>query len=731
MSHKEHIKELAALRNISNEYLDFCGEKKQVPTNNIELILQAMGYDINDNYRLGEHIEQLKVQKWRNLLEPVIILNPLRKQVIQLCVKSDDLSQSGCWVFVSEQGEQSFKKTFKAQKLYQCNEIQIDHIKFVCLELPIPQDLPLGYHKITVSMGTEKATASLIITPATSYQSDNIKNGKKVWGSAIQLYTLRSDRNWGMGDFTDLAQLLTDMAGQGAHVIGLNPLHALYPISPEHASPYSPSNRNFLNPLYIDIENVAEFKDAKELQAKISGQDFKNKLEELRRSDGVDYTSVSFHKYSALKQLYLCFQEKHSGKNTKREKAFKAFLNLQGKPLYEHALFEALLEYFKAKDINAWGWPTWPEAYQDHTSQVVQQFAAENENSITYYLYLQFLADEQLIEIDRLSKTLNMEIGLYRDLAVGPDRGGSETWTNREKFCLSASVGAPPDDLCAEGQNWSLPPIDPYKMKQEKYQSFIHLLRNNMRACGALRIDHAMAMLRLWWCPPDKTAAYGAYVYYDLLDMLGILNLESQRNACMVIAEDLGTVPPEVIEYFPKANLFSNKVFYFEIDPENCTAPDRYAPKALAMISNHDLPTIKAFWHKNDLELRLRLEKFETYSDYENACEARDRNKKIILKALKEHGFFASDIGEKSHKFPAMSQSLNFAIHAYLASSSSQIITIQLEDFMLIDKPVNIPGTHKEYPNWRRKLTESSRILFARPEIKKFCQQLNNLRNQD
>lgn len=729
MAQWELATKIAHLRNISSRFIDYRGNEVDVPPDNIALILQAMGYDLNDHDRLAQDAFNLDTHQWTRLLEPVYVLNPMRDWTLSIYLPEPDTHQDGQWRFTGEYGETQRQGDFRADALTEIGEYWLDGTRYVRLQLPMPTDFPLGYHTVTVQIGQHQGTAPLIVTPETSFQPTPMARGDRIWGTAIQLYTLRSDRNWGMGDFTDLAELIRLMAAEGADVIGLNPIHALYPVSPEHASPYSPSNRSYVNVLYVDVEAVAEFEQADALKGRIETAEFKALLQRLRTSSDVDYTGVSAAKYDAFRALYAVFREQHLGQGTERDLAFQAFVDNQGEPLRQHATFEALLAYFKAKDINAWGWPTWPEAYQDHHSEAVRAFAQSHADEITYYQYLQFIADEQLQAVNRLAHELGMKIGLYRDLAVGADRGGAEIWTNRESFCLDAAVGAPPDALGPKGQNWGLPPLDPIKLKHQGYQTFITLLRNNMRACGALRIDHAMALLRLWWCPPGETAAKGAYVYYDLFDLLGILNLESQRNHCMVIAEDLGTVPPEVVETFPRAELYSNKVFYFEMGENGCTPPEDYAEKALAIVCNHDMPTVHAFWAMSDLDLRWELGMFANEDDYKNERKSRSRAKQAIIDALSAYDRLPEGLPDRAEEIPEMTSSLSFAIHHHLGSCRSQIVAVQLEDLMLINKPVNIPGTSDEYPNWRRKLTLSSRELFEMPDIRTFCYNMNTVRH--
>jgi 4-alpha-glucanotransferase len=730
MANQELVSKIAHLRNVSNQFLDFQGRETNVPFENIERIVSAMGYDLNNDDQLAQDAWELDTHQWFKLLEPVTVLSPHRDYWgVSVYVSDHDLHQLLEWSITTESG-QVLSGRVELSSLTQTGDYRMpDGIQYVRRLLNLPNDLPLGYHQLSVVVGDKNAESPLVVTPKTSFHNDAMCQGDKVWGSAIQLYTLRSERNWGMGDFTDLAELIRHLADQGAGFVGLNPIHALYPISPDHCSPYSPSNRSFLNVLYVDVESVPEFQESAALKRKVTTEAFSAKVSHLRSVGYVEYSGVSALKFECFKVLYSVFKKKHLGKGTKRDKAFQSFVEEQGEPLKLQALFDALLTHFKEQDINAWGWPAWPEAYQDYRSDAVARFAQENRDEVNYWMYLQFIADEQLQQVAKLSDDLGMKVGLYRDLAVGADRGGAEVWSNSEAFCLDASVGAPPDALGPNGQNWGLPPMDPVEMKREGYQTFITLLRNNMRACNALRIDHALGLLRLWWCPPGKGAAYGAYIYNDLFDLLGILALESQRNECMVIAEDLGTVPEEVRTYFPKVELYSNKIFYFEIDHTGCLPPQDYAPKALAVVCNHDIPTVKAYWTASDLDLRWQLNMFGSKQDFDNEKAAREWAKGQILNALDQQGLLPKGYSvEQAVSESGMSFELSQAIHQYLASSRSQMVGVQLDDMLLIEEPVNVPGTSSEYPNWRRKLTENTDSLFARKGVRQLCTRLNKAR---
>ena len=729
MANPELVDKLAYLRNVSSTFVDYRGVTTQVAQSNVTRILAAMGYDPENTERLQQLAEKLDQSQWMLRLEPIVVVNPLRSLDVNLYMSRSECTGSGYWRIDFEQDQPALEGRFDPNELEQTGDYWIGDTCHVRRTLPLPDDLVTGYHRLTVTLAERTDETALIITPPTSFQPEAMARGDRIWGTAIQLYTLRSSENWGMGDVGDLARLVDQLADQGADVIGLNPVHALYPINPEHASPYSPSNRSFINPLYTAIEDVPEFARALALKVEVAGPAFQAELQRLREQPEVDYNGVCAIKYRAMSALYDVFKRQHLGQDTGRDRAFMAFVAQQGEPLREHATFEALLAHFNKQDSAAWGWPCWPDAFQDHHSQAVRDFAAGHYDDITYFQYLQFIVDEQLQAIDRQARARGMRIGLYRDLAVGADRGGAEVWGNRESFCLNAAVGAPPDALGPNGQNWGLPPFDPIKLKSDGYRSFITLLRNNMRACGALRIDHAMSLLRLWWCPPGESAAFGAYVYYDLYDLLGILNLESQRNQCMVIAEDLGTVPDEVVDIFPRAELYSNKVFYFEMSDGVCTEPDDYAQKALAIVCNHDMPTVHAFWAMSDLDLRKQLGMFATDVDFQGERNARNVAKQAILDALAKYQRLPAGISGEADNVPEMTLPLCLAIHEHLASCGSQIVAIQLEDLMLINSPVNIPGTSDEYPNWRRKLTCESADLFSGSEIGAFLQNLNAVRS--
>ncbi|MCI0441565.1 MAG: 4-alpha-glucanotransferase, partial [Chloroflexi bacterium] len=364
--------------------------------------------------------------------------------------------------------------------------------------------------------------------------------------------------------------------------VGLNPLCALFPHNPVHTSPYSPSSRLFLNVLYLDVEAIADFAECQAARALVAKPEFQARLRALRAAELVDYEQVAAVKFEALELLYRHFRDYHLSRGTERGQAFRTFQDERGEPLHKHTLCEALQEHFQREDSSTWGWPVWPEAYRDPDAEAVAAFCAAHQERVEFYQYLQWQADLQLGAAGLRSLELGLGVGTYLDLAVGVDRGGAEVWANQRFYSLEARIGAPPDLWNPMGQDWGLPPLVPERLREAAYAPIIAILRAHMQHAGALRLDHVMGLMRLFWVPPGQTARAGTYVSYPLQDLLAIVALESQRNQCLVIGEDLGTVPDEVREAMREYGVLSYRVLYFEKEADgNFIAPANYPRQVL------------------------------------------------------------------------------------------------------------------------------------------------------
>ncbi len=528
----------------------------------------------------------------------------------------------------------------------------------------------------------------------------------------------------GIGDFGDLRAMLPEIARRGGSFIGLNPIHALYPANPESASPYSPSSRRWLNVIYIDVNAVEDFQRSEEAQAWWQSPATQQALQAARETDDVDYTAVTTLKMTALRMAWKQFSRREDEQMT----AFREFVLREGESLYWQAAFDALHAWQVQQDPLRWGWPAWPKAFQDIDSPEVKAFCVEHEDDVSFYLWLQWLAWSQFAACWETSQRDGMPIGLYRDLAVGVAEGGSETWCDRELYCLKASVGAPPDILGPLGQNWGLPPIDPHIIAARAYEPFIDLLRANMQNCGALRIDHVMSVLRLWWIPYGETADHGAYVQYPVDDLLSLLALESQRHRCMVIGEDLGTVPVEIVSKLRNSGVYSYKVLYFESDAEKTfRAPALYPEQSMAVATTHDLPTLRGYWESGDLTLGKALGLYPDEVVLRGLYQDRELAKQGLLDALHKYGCLPKRAGHKA-SLMSMTGILNRGMQRYIADSNSALLGLQPEDWLEMATPVNIPGTSTEYPNWRRKLSVTLEQMFADERVNKLIKDLDKRR---
>lgn len=493
----------------------------------------------------------------------------------------------------------------------------------------LPREISIGYHELEV----DNLRTKIIVCPNKAYLPD----GKKRSGLSVQLYSLHSKESEGMGDFSDLKSLANWISTQRGSFVGLNPLHALFPHDTLGYSPYSPSSRRALNPLYIRTSEI----DGKIGKPETSG-------------DLIDYGSIAKWKFERLDE---CFSE----------------LQRQG-----GEELQRFNEFCKSVD--------------EHTKNFAKH-SAFHSGSERFHLYCQWIARKQL---SKVADDSSLSLGLYLDLAVGVNPNGAEVWEDPELFAVQASSGAPPDLLNVQGQVWGLAPYIPWELEKRAYQPFIETLRFNMQYAGALRIDHIMALQRLFWVPSGMTGQDGIYIKYPLRDLMGIVALESVRNECIVVGEDLGTVPDEIREEMRKGDILSYKVLYFMKHYNGDGSfinPEEYPEKALVTASTHDLPTIRGFLESRDLEVRKPLGLFSESCTYDGETAGRKVDVENLIKKLLQYGYHDGD--------------LNLSIQRFLSRTPCLLRAIQIEDLLSELDQANLPGTVAEHPNWRRKLSRS------------------------
>lgn len=541
----------------------------------------------------------------------------------------------------------------------------------------------------------------------------------RVWGLTCQLYGLRSSRNLGMGDFDDLGRLAEVGGAAGASFLGVNPLHALFLAEARRISPYSPSTRRFLNPLYIAVDQLA------------GGEMAINALREEdpsaflgRDGDLVDYVAVASLKLRLLRRLFAV-------RPSALSEALEKFRLQNGDSLRSFALFEAISAH-QVKEGGHAGWHGWPGDMHNRQAEAVMRFEAEHEEDIRFHEWLQFVADQQLGAAQARAKAAGMRIGLYLDFAVGVAPDGADTWADPHLTVRDARVGSPPDLFNSEGQDWGLAPMSPEVLAARNYQPLGDAYRALMKHAGAIRIDHAMGLARLWWIPASGKAGGGGYVSYPLGAMIDTVANASEASRCIVIGEDLGTVPEGFSPAMEAANMLSYRVVYFGVSKDGqFIAPEQYPKLSLACISTHDMATLAGWWTGSDIKLRAETGR-QTQDSTDRDLSHRGRDRRALLEALdRDHILPTEHSGMLSgtREMPvALSMELAVAIHRFGARTQSLLFAMQLEDAILSVRQPNLPGTTDEYPNWRIRSDVMIEALATDPRFQTLTQAMREER---
>ena len=713
------LDQLARRRGIGDAYYDYRGELRAFSAATKTAILAAMGCNVTDAAAVAHELDELEAERWRSRVPVVSVLRPGRAGVI-VVVPAHALGEALEWhVATVPAGERHGRAV--TGDLAEVERRDMDGRVLTRRWLPLPENLPLGEHSLQVCTAGACDEGTLVVAPARCHEPEVLATGGRLWGLAVQLYTLRSPANWGTGDFADLRTVVRHCASHGAAFIGLNPLHALFPANPGHFSPYSPSTRHFLNVFYIAVPDVPGYADCAAARAIVEAPAFAAELERLRAVPQVDYAGVANAKLPVLRALYEHFRREHLDRGTAAAHAFRDYQHHRGEPLRRHALHDAIDASLRRQDPGRyWGWPVWPEELRDPEDEKVREFERQQRAEVDFHAWLQWTADVQLAGAQRLARELGMPIGLYGDFAVGVNPAGSETWSDQRVYRMGAGVGAPPDPLALKGQDWGIPPQDPHALFAARYEPFRNLIAANMRHFGALRLDHVMALFRQWWVPVGLGSTDGGYVHYPLDDLMAVLALESALHRCLVVGEDLGTVPDEMRHAMAEFAVYSYKVLLFEKHADGrFRRPEEYVRRAIATVTTHDLPTLRGYWAGRDLELRDRLQLFPGEEIRRYVYDERVRDRAQLLAALDSVGLRPAP-GAASES--GYSEAVAHDVQLYLARSSAALVVLQIEDLIGMSDPVNVPGTSDEHANWQRKVTmsidealgsEAARRLFA------------------
>jgi 4-alpha-glucanotransferase len=713
------IERLARARGIGDAYHSYQGELKHFTIETKAAILRAMHCRLDDAAALLAQIEESEAAHPSGLLEDVAVLRA-GTRTVRINTPAIEQNARLTWRVRLEEGGELSGDTH-AWTLPERGAYEKGGRWFMLRDLELPS-LPLGYHRLSIELEfAGQESCALIVAPEKCHRPEPLSQGRRLWAVAIQLYALRSENNWGIGDFGDLAQVLELAATARADFVGISPVHALFPSDPTLCSPYSASSRHALNVLLIDVAAVPEVHQAAGARALMAQKVFKARLAQVRAAAHVDYASVAHLKLPVLRAAYEHFRDQEVRKESPRAREFGRFRAERGEPLRLHALFDAIDAWQRQRHGTGSGWHQWPEAYREPRSAAVESFAREHPDEVDFYAWLQWLAADQLGRVRARARDLGLSIGLYGDYAVGVNASGSETWSDQRLYCMGAAIGAPPDPLGVAGQEWGIPPQDPRELRRTAYAPFAALLRASMRHCGALRLDHVMALFRQWWVPRGMKSVDGGYVHYPLEHLLAVVALESQRNHCLVVGEDLGVVPDEIRRALPEFGVYHYKVVMFEQRDGEFVAPSRYVPHSLATVTTHDLPTLRGWWTGHDIDLWERLGFYADASVGDRVRTQRSEERQRLLRALRREGLWPEDhsveTSDATPPAPPFSAELARAIHLYLARSAAALVTVQLEDMIGMLDPVNIPGTSREYSNWTRRMTASATEIFAREDV--------------
>ncbi|WP_338074822.1 4-alpha-glucanotransferase [Kineococcus vitellinus] len=669
------LTDLAAACGVATTFTDWQGETTTVPRGTVEAVLTAMGLDVSTPAAVEASLAEVRLRAWRRVLPPVVVTREGRPHHVPVHVPHGDPVE----VVVELEGGDGWAPLRQVDRWV--DPVRVDGRLTGRATFEVPDDLPLGWHVLRARTPAGEAECPVVVTPDVLELPPALQSGRS-WGYQAQLYSVRSSRSWGVGDLADLAELSALAAEQGAGWLLVNPLAAAQPVPPMEPSPYLPTTRRFVNPLYLRVEDVREV-------AYLPAADrarLERLAERVRPADTdpgeIDRDAAWAAKREALEIVHA------AGRTPAREAAFRRYAAAEEPGLTGFAAWCALAERH--------GLPTadWPEQVRDLEAARAAGVLDELAGRIDFHRWLQWQCDEQLREAQDAATAPGTGPGIVHDLAVGVHPDGADVWSLGDALAHGVTVGAPPDAFNQQGQDWSQPPWRPDRLADLAYRPFRDMVRTILRHAGGLRVDHVLGLFRLWWIPQGAPPSQGTYVTFDHEALIGILALEAQRAGAVLVGEDLGTVEPWVRDYLAERGVLGSAVLWFEYDGSSPRAPEDYRELALASVTVHDLPPTAGYLAQEHVALRDRLGLLTRPVETERARDRAEQER--ILGLVRERGLLAEDAGE---------QETVEALHRYLALSPSLMVGVSLVDAVGDRRTQNQPGTSDEYPNWRMPLT--------------------------
>ena len=684
--------QLAKRSNVATSYIGQTGDYNEIDDDVIVQVLDALGIEAHTEGEIQDSLDSLTRNQKTSLVagtvfallgeETKVVIHHRIGQMPTAAVTLEDGSSFESRIAIDEgTGESAFPQ---ADTFY------------VTSSVVIPANMPMGYHKLSVTAGSLSQDATLIVAPAKVPLPTDLENGQ-LWGWMAQLYSIRSHGSWGVGDFDDLRQLLVSAHEKTqADYMLINPLHAAEPVSPLTPSPYLPDSRRFVNFTYIRPEVIAEYSRL--------GENAKTRVDQLHEQvsalnsnvEHIDRDQMWAAKSAALREIF------DAPRSSEREAEFEHYKREQGTDLDSYAAW--------CVAFDKWGTPvdsdgSWVKKYAIDSPQV-RELLAQNQSDFEFYRWLEWIADTQLAQAQKDAKASGMSIGLMLDMAVGVHPLGSDVWAKPEQFAKGATVGAPPDFYNQQGQNWSQPPLNPRYLEKTGYRPYRDLIHHMFAGAGALRIDHILGLFRLWWIPEGNAAGLGTYVGYDADIMLGILAIEATRAHGVVIGEDLGVVPPYVASALSSHGLLGSVIEWFEKDSEgDFVSPSTYREYAIASVTTHDLPPTAGYLNYEHVKIRKELNLLAGPAEAKEFEQtAHEEHAKLLSFLVKGGWLDESELRDEQ----AGEQQIIEAMHKVLKASKSKLLCAAVVDGVGERRSQNQPGTNNEYPNWRIPLADGS-----------------------
>jgi 4-alpha-glucanotransferase len=686
------LQSLAQHYGVQTTYLDVTGKRHRASETAIFEVLKALGApvatmaDLPDALRLKlKHVIERRIEPvavaWNGNVSGMLFYAPRSIQSLGMEMRLQfESGENRTW--------SCNLSDFKPMHYENC-----DGLTYVARGLCVPEVLPSGYHQLTIESSEGKFSTKIISAPERSF---SIQKGG-MWGVFIPLYSLYSQRSLGAGDFGDMGDLHGWLDGLGGNFVATLPFMAAFLDKPFEPGPYSPASRLFWNEFYINLEKIPELEKSPEARALL--ESIRRELEDLRSSNLIEYRRIMAAKRKVLEVLSKCI----SGPANRLRASFEKYRK-ENRVLEDYATFRAAGEMFRKP------WPQWPDAQREGKLGR----GDFNASARDYHLYAQWTASRQIRDLAAIAEKSGP--GLYLDLPLGIHPHSYDTWRYRNLFPEHVSGGAPPDLVFTGGQDWGFPPLHPEKIREDGYKYVIAYLNKIMRQAGTLRIDHVPGLHRIYWIPEGLDASQGVFVRYNADEIYAVLSLESNRNKCLVVGENLGTVPRYVNYAMGRHNVYKMYVVQYELEANDEKVLKPPPSRSIACLNTHDMSPFAGFLEGTDIRDRHD-------AGILDETRAEQKRRKTILGNLEE--FF---IRKGLMDAPGPKEAMTLAALCYLAMSPAQLVLVNLEDLWMEKEAQNLPGTVGDRPNWRRRSRHSLEEFTTMPEVVEILKRIDALR---